>query len=94
MKIRLAPKRSAIQPEIGRNTADASRYMVMAMLSRRGSTCRARAIAGSALLIEVAFSVCIIRAMPMIAGITQPRSLASARSGASWAPIIRRDRSA
>jgi hypothetical protein len=77
MKMRLAPKRSAIQPEIGRNTAEASRYMVMARFSLSGSTCRAWAIAGRALLIEVAFSVCIKSAEPMIAGITQPRSVAS-----------------
>ncbi len=73
IRMRLAPNRSAIQPEIGRNTAEASRYMVMARLSRSGSTCSALAMAGRALLIEVALSVCISRAEPMIAGITQPR---------------------
>ena len=77
MKIRFAPKRSAIQPEIGRNTADASRYMVMARFSRSGSTCSSRAMAGRALLIEVAFSVCLRNAEPMIAGTTQPRRVAS-----------------
>jgi hypothetical protein len=54
-----APKRSAIQPLRGMNTASDSRYEVSASLSAIGSSPRSRAIAGSdvAITVESMFSM-------------------------------------
>src|SRR5579862_3160478 len=67
-----APKRSAIHPLIGMKTARLSRYEVIAMLRRIGSSCIECAMTGSAVEMIVESSISMNSADPTI-------------SGASWA---------
>src|SRR6266851_8564200 len=64
-----APNLSAIQPLIGMNTARLRRYEVIARLSRIGSSCIERAIAGSAVAITVESNDCMKSEQPTISGI-------------------------
>ena len=57
-----APKRSAIQPLKGMNTASDSKYEVSASLSAIGSSCRSAAMAGSDVAITVESIVSMNRA--------------------------------
>src|ERR1700687_308308 len=63
-----APKRSAIQPEIGIKTASVNKYEVSASLSAIGSSRRSIAIAGSAVEINVESSFSMKSAQATIRG--------------------------
>src|SRR3954452_14628100 len=80
------PKRSAIQPLTGMNTARLSRYAVITRLSRSGVSPRLFAIAGIATAIIVESSPSMKKAQPTISGMTM-RSRGSAAIG-NGAPVL------
>src|SRR5882762_6919792 len=64
-----APKRSAVQPLAGMNTASDSRYEVMASLSVRGLVPMSAAIAGSDVAMTVESMFSMNKAVATISGI-------------------------
>src|SRR3954463_1709145 len=77
-----APKRSAVQPLAGMNTASDSRYEVMASFSVSGLVPMSAAIAGSEVAITVESMFSINRAVATMSGIR--RSLFMEFQGDAW----------
>ncbi len=77
-----APKRSAVQPLAGMNTASDSRYEVMASFSVSGLVPMSAAIAGSDVAITVESMFSMNRAVATMSGIR--RSLFMGIRGEEW----------
>ena len=80
-----APKRSAVQPEAGMNTASDSRYEVMASLSVSGLEPISAAIAGSEVAMTVESMFSMNRAVATMSGIRRSLFIRMRRRGAEGA---------
>src|SRR6202158_1010861 len=76
-----APKRSAVQPLAGINTASDSRYEVMASFSVRGLAPISAAIAGSEVAITVESMFSMNRAVATMSGIRRSLVIENRESG-------------